>query len=95
MSSSVAGSMRRKCSGSRPGRGNWPSGPRSRASTERPEEPGKHWVYHEKSQRDPGEGLIRRIENIALYKGENTGGCTKWDSQKHRSKSSMIKDSSY
>jgi ectoine hydroxylase-related dioxygenase (phytanoyl-CoA dioxygenase family) len=33
----------------------------------RPEEPGKHWVYHEKSRLEPGVDLISRIENIAPF----------------------------
>ena len=32
-----------------------------------PEEPGKHWVYHEKSLIDPGVELIFRIENICPF----------------------------
>ena len=34
---------------------------------EAPEEPGRHWVYHEKSLRDPGEDLISRIESMAPF----------------------------
>jgi 2-aminoethylphosphonate dioxygenase len=33
----------------------------------RPEEPGRHWVYHEKSRLDAGADLISRIENIAPF----------------------------
>ena len=32
-----------------------------------PEEPGKHWVYHEKSLKGDGTDLISRIENIAPH----------------------------
>jgi hypothetical protein len=32
-----------------------------------PEESGKHWVYHEKSLKDPGRRLVSRIENIAPF----------------------------
>ncbi len=32
-----------------------------------PEEPGKHWVFHEKSLRDPDRRLISRIENISPF----------------------------
>ncbi len=32
-----------------------------------PEEPGKHWVYHEKSLLDGGGDLISRIENISPH----------------------------
>jgi hypothetical protein len=32
-----------------------------------PEEPGRHWVYHETSQLDPDRRLIARIENIAPF----------------------------
>lgn len=32
-----------------------------------PEEPGKHWVFHEKSLTEPGRDLISRIENIAPH----------------------------
>ena len=39
----------------------------TRELTERPEEPGKHWVYHEKSLLDPAHDLISRIENISPY----------------------------
>lgn len=35
--------------------------------TELPEEPDKHWVYHEKSRLDPDEKLICRIENIRPF----------------------------
>ena len=31
---------------------------------ELPEEPGKHWVYHEDSLREPGRSLIQRIEKF-------------------------------
>jgi 2-aminoethylphosphonate dioxygenase len=34
---------------------------------EMPEESGKHWVYHEKSQLDSEVNLINRIENISPY----------------------------
>jgi hypothetical protein len=34
---------------------------------ERPEESGKHWVYHEISQTDPGADLICRIEKVAPF----------------------------
>jgi 2-aminoethylphosphonate dioxygenase len=33
----------------------------------RPEESGRHWVYHEKSRLDPDLELISRIENIAPF----------------------------
>ncbi len=33
----------------------------------RPEETGKHWVFHEKSLKDDGADLISRIENIAPF----------------------------
>lgn len=33
----------------------------------RPEEPGKHWVYHEKSLQDERSDLINRIENMAPF----------------------------
>ena len=33
----------------------------------RPEEPGKHWVYHEKSKLDESVDLINRIENISPF----------------------------
>ena len=33
----------------------------------RPEESGKHWVYHEKSLRNDGFELVSRIENIAPF----------------------------
>ncbi len=33
----------------------------------RPEEPGKHWVYHEKSKLDAHVDLINRIENISPF----------------------------
>ncbi len=33
----------------------------------RPEEAGKHWVYHEKSLKGDGKDLISRIENIAPF----------------------------
>jgi len=33
----------------------------------RPEEPGKHWVYHEKSKLDANIDLINRIENISPF----------------------------
>jgi ectoine hydroxylase-related dioxygenase (phytanoyl-CoA dioxygenase family) len=33
----------------------------------RPEEPGKHWVYHEKSKLDPEVDLISRIEYISPF----------------------------
>jgi ectoine hydroxylase-related dioxygenase (phytanoyl-CoA dioxygenase family) len=33
----------------------------------RPEETGKHWVYHEKSLKGDGADLISRIENIAPF----------------------------
>ncbi len=39
----------------------------TRELAERPEEPGKHWVYHEKSLLDPGTELICRIENISPF----------------------------
>ncbi len=39
----------------------------TRELTQLPEEPGKHWVYHEKSLRDPAEDLICRIENICPF----------------------------
>jgi hypothetical protein len=39
----------------------------SRELAERPEEPGKHWVYHEKSLRDPETSLISRIENLSPF----------------------------
>jgi ectoine hydroxylase-related dioxygenase (phytanoyl-CoA dioxygenase family) len=39
----------------------------TRELAERPEEPGKHWVYHEKSLLDPGRDLICRIENIRSF----------------------------
>jgi len=32
-----------------------------------PEESGKHWVYHEKSLKDPSRRLVSRIENIAPF----------------------------
>jgi len=32
----------------------------------RPEEPGRHWVYHERSVRDARD-LVQRIENISLF----------------------------
>jgi hypothetical protein len=32
-----------------------------------PEEVGKHWVFHEKSQLDPARRLINRIENISPF----------------------------
>lgn len=32
-----------------------------------PEESGKHWVYHEKSLKDPNRRLVSRIENIAPF----------------------------
>ena len=32
-----------------------------------PEASGRHWVYHEKSLKEPGKDLISRIENIAPY----------------------------
>jgi len=32
-----------------------------------PERPGRHWVFHEKSLRDPGRLLIHRIENICPF----------------------------
>lgn len=32
-----------------------------------PEEPGKHWVYHEDSKLTPGQDLIARIENISPF----------------------------
>ncbi|MEE9157530.1 MAG: phytanoyl-CoA dioxygenase family protein [Gammaproteobacteria bacterium] len=32
-----------------------------------PEEPGKHWVYYEKSWIDPSQELINRIENISPF----------------------------
>lgn len=32
-----------------------------------PEEPGKHWVFHEKSLLDPGRDLVSRIEYIAPF----------------------------
>jgi hypothetical protein len=38
----------------------------------RPEEPGKHWVYHEKSKLDPEVELINRIEYISTFRGRNT-----------------------
>ena len=38
----------------------------ARELAERPEESGRHWVFHEKSLIDPGaEPLICRIENIS------------------------------
>jgi hypothetical protein len=33
----------------------------------RPEEPGKHWVFHEKSLLDPSRQIICRIENISPF----------------------------
>ena len=33
----------------------------------RPEEPGKHWVYHEQSLQDGGTDLINRIENMTPF----------------------------
>ena len=36
---------------------------------QRPEESGRHWVYHEKSRLDPDIDLINRIENISPYHG--------------------------
>ena len=39
----------------------------TRELAERPEEPGKHWVYHEKSLLDPSNDLICRIENISPF----------------------------
>ena len=33
----------------------------------KPEEPGKHWVYHEKSLKDDGRDLISRIEYISPF----------------------------
>ena len=33
----------------------------------RPEAPGQHWVYHEKSLRDDGANLISRIENMTPF----------------------------
>lgn len=32
-----------------------------------PEEPGRHWVYHEKSLKDPAKKLVSRIENITPF----------------------------
>ena len=32
-----------------------------------PEEPGKHWVYHEASLLDPSQRILNRIENIAAH----------------------------
>ena len=32
-----------------------------------PEEPGRHWVYHEQSLLDPSKKLINRIENISPF----------------------------
>ncbi|MGE4217915.1 MAG: phytanoyl-CoA dioxygenase family protein [Alphaproteobacteria bacterium] len=32
-----------------------------------PEEPGRHWVYWEKSLRDPGRKIVSRIENISPF----------------------------
>lgn len=32
-----------------------------------PEEPGRHWVYHEKSLKDPSRQLVSRIENITPF----------------------------
>jgi len=32
-----------------------------------PEVPGGHWVFHERSLKDPGEDLVCRIENIAPF----------------------------
>lgn len=32
-----------------------------------PEEPGRHWVYHEQSLLDPSKELINRIENISPF----------------------------
>jgi 2-aminoethylphosphonate dioxygenase len=32
-----------------------------------PEEPGRHWIYHEKSLKDSSRRLISRIENICPY----------------------------
>src|SRR5262245_60994234 len=32
-----------------------------------PEEPGRHWVYHEKSLKDSSRRLISRIENICPF----------------------------
>lgn len=39
----------------------------AREMAERPEESGKHWVYHEQSLVEPGKRLINRIENIAPF----------------------------
>jgi len=39
----------------------------TRELSARPEETGKHWVYHEKSLKDDGADLISRIENIAPF----------------------------
>lgn len=39
----------------------------TRALAALPEEPGKHWVYHEKSLLKSGESLINRIENISPF----------------------------
>ncbi|MDX1540932.1 MAG: phytanoyl-CoA dioxygenase family protein [Geminicoccaceae bacterium] len=33
----------------------------------RPEESGRHWVYHERSQLDPDRELIARVENICPF----------------------------
>ena len=33
----------------------------------RPEEPGKHWVYHEKSLKGDDDELVNRIENISPF----------------------------
>ena len=35
-----------------------------------PEEPGRHWVYHEQSLLDPSKELINRIENISPFNSD-------------------------
>lgn len=37
------------------------------ALAERPEVPGRHWVYHEKSLKEPGADLINRIEKLSPF----------------------------